>query len=301
VRVLDRLYALALRAYPADFRLEHEEEMFATLAEMRDAGEPLHPVCQIRSLLFDGSRHRWLRSTEGALGPTVRQGLAWGVLVLVARQAGLAVYDLVQPFVRGWEDPFTLTYLLLAMGWVLTFCLLAAGRRRWGLVALSVVISGFVVYKVELALSYPGPFSWPFTLHFFLPAILPLLAAYAWPSEGVKLPAWSWLPILALASLIPPLSMLPGPVNEATFPYWSGGLALAGACVVLLIVAFGLSDPRWTVAVALVFSVFGGKALVAGLTGSSPIENALKILAMWIAVPAVAVLVARRVRRTVRT
>ncbi len=126
MRIVDRCYFLTLRAYPQAFRKEHGEEMLATLAEARDAGESPHHLRQLVSLVFGGSRQRWLSSSNGSLVTTVRQGLAWGVLVLVARQAGLAVYDLIQPFVRGWEDPFSLTYLGLALGWI---AVLPAGLR----------------------------------------------------------------------------------------------------------------------------------------------------------------------------
>ncbi len=83
------------------------------------------------------------------------------------------------------------------------FCLLASGRRKWGLAVLTVVVCGFIYESVQLAVSYGGPFSLPFTLHFFLPVVLPLLAACVWPSRGVKL-GWYWAPALALAALVPP-------------------------------------------------------------------------------------------------
>lgn len=303
MRLVDRLYSLALRAYPPAFREEHEEEMLATLAEVRDAGEPPHHLRQTASLLFGGSRQRWLFSSSGSLAATVRQGLAWGVLILVARQAGLAVYELIQPFVRGWEDPFSLTYLLLAIGWVAAFCLLASGRRRWGLAVLGVVVCGFIYNSVQLALSYGGPFSLPFTLHFFLPVVLPLLAACVWPSRGVTLSAWFWVPGLALAALVPPISVLFGPFESMFgFVYPIPGMALVavGVLAILVILAVGWSDPRWAVAFALSITVFGGQALVTSLAGSDPVQNGLQIMALWVVVPAGAIILARsRVRAAV--
>ena len=300
MRIVDRLYSLALRVYPQTFREEHGEEMLATLAEVRDTGESPHHLRQIASLLFGGNRQRWLSSSNGSLVTTVRQGLAWGVLVLVARQAGLAVNDLIQPFLRGWDDPFSLTYLSLALGWIAAFCLLASGRRRWGLAVLAIVACGFAYESVQLALSYGGPFSLPFTLHFFLPTVLPLLAACVWPSRGVKLSAWFWPPALVLAALVPPISVLSGPFESPfafAFPILSIALVPVGALLVLTMLVVSWSDPRWAVASALVITVFGGQAIVASLAGSDPVQNGLQITALWIVVPAAAIMLARyRVR-----
>ncbi|MHB9150982.1 MAG: hypothetical protein ACYC33_13060 [Thermoleophilia bacterium] len=136
-------------------------------------------------------------------------------------------------------------HALLALGWLLAFGLLASGRRRWGLGALSVVLIGFVVHSVQTALGYGGPFSWPFTLHFFLPVLLPLLFAYAWPSGSARLRAWSWSLILVLVLVVPPLSSVRLPGLEL----------LLGAGVALTVLAMSLSDPRWAVATGLVVSV----------------------------------------------
>ncbi len=304
MRAIDRLYFFALRAYPQAFREEHGEEILTIVAEAQDADEPRHHVREVTSLAFGGNRQRWLSSTSGSLATTLRQGLARGVLVLVARQAGLAVYESIQPFVRGWEDSFSLTYLLLALGWVAAFCLLALGRRGWGLAVLTIVVCGFVYDSVQLALSYGGPFSLPFTLHFFLPVVLPLLAACVWPSHGVKLPVWSWVPILALASLVPPISVLFGPFPSEfgfAFPVPDVALVAVGALAALIIFVISWSDPRWAVAVALVLTVFGGQALVTILAGSDPVQNGLKIAALWILVPAGAMVLARRVRLAARS
>jgi hypothetical protein len=303
MRVMDRLYSLALRTYPAAFRREHEEEILGTLAEAREAGEPRRHVRQVLSLLLGGNRQRWLRSTDGSLEATVRQGLAWGVLVLVARQAGLALYDLAHPFVRGWGDPFSLASLLLALGWMATFGLLAAGRRKWGLAVLTVVTCGFVYDSVQFALSYGGRFSWPFTLRFFLPVVLPLLAAYAWPAGGVKVSARWWAPILVLAALVPPISMLFGPFASffgfvPALPYLA--LVVIVALVAAIILFLSWSDPRWAVAAALALSVFGGKALISVLAGGNLVDAGLQMLVLWVLAPAVAVILARRARRPVR-
>jgi hypothetical protein len=306
MRVMDRLYSLALRTYPAAFRREQEEEILATLAEAHEAGEPRRHIRQLVSLLLGGNRQRWLCGTDGSLVATVRQGLAWGVLVLVARQAGLAVYDLVQPFIRGWGEPFALTYLLLALGWIATFGLLASGRRKWGLALLAVVTCGFVYDSVQFALSYPGRFSWPFTLRFFLPMVLPLLAACAWPAGGVKVPARWWAPILVLAVLVPPISMLFGPFSSffgfvPPLPYVAVlVMAALAAAITAIMLVLSWSDPRWAVAAALALSVFGGKALLSLLFGGDLVDAGLQILVLWIFAPAVAVGLARRAKRPVR-
>jgi hypothetical protein len=206
------------------------------------------------------------------------------VLVLVGRQAGLALSEVIPRFGRHWVAPLSFANLMLALGWILAFCLLAAGRRRWGLIALTLILGGWVFHSVQLAISYGGKFSWPFTLHFFLPTALPLLAAYAWPSGRVKLPALSWAPIIALTAAI--------------LPRWLGVAMVVGIaiCAVAVALALSLTDPRWAVAAALVVSVFGGQRAI-NLVGGDLIDSGLGILVLWILIPGVAVMVARRARR----
>lgn len=281
---VENIYSLVLRTYPSRFREAHGEEILGTLAEKRAAGERVHHLRQLASLLYDAARQRWLHSTNGSVVATVRQGLAWGVLALVARQAGLALYDLVMPLIHHWPQPFQLSHVLLAVGWILSFCLLALGRRQWGLTVLTVTMAGFVFHSVELALSYGGRFSLPFTLHYFLPALLPLLAAYAWPAKGVKLSVWTWLPILAVAAAIPSISML---------PYQAQALVLWAFLVTL---ALSFADPRLAVATVLVLAVFGGQKLIAILGGSDLALDAGELLVLWILLPILAVVLAARSR-----
>ena len=54
MRFRDRVYALALRAYPTGFRENRQEEMLATLADMGEDGEARNHLRHVASLLFDG-------------------------------------------------------------------------------------------------------------------------------------------------------------------------------------------------------------------------------------------------------
>ena len=312
MRLTERLYSLALRTYPRAFREEHEEEMLATLAEARDAGEPRRHVREVASLLRGGSRQRWLRSTDGSLAATLRQGLAWGVLFCVVRQAGFAVCDAVRAFTDKWSDPSRPAQLLLALGWIVTFCLLACGRRRSGLAALTIVVCAVVFNPMRELLSFAsfdGPFPLSVALRLFPPVLLPLLAACAWPSRGVRLPAWSRAPILALATIVPAVSV--GSWSTLSWGVWGTHLfavyvpyvalvAIAvGAAAVIL--AASWSDPRWAVAAALVLSQLGARLLLSSLGGESLAGSLPQVLFLWVVVPAAAIFAARRARSFART
>ena len=141
---------------------------------------------------------RWLHATGGSVAKTFRQGLAWGVLLLIARQAGLGLHDIVRRSLDGayahfatqW-DRLAIADIALTAGWLIALVLLARGRRRWGQSVLGAVMAGYLVTRVVLALGYGGPFSWPFTLHFFLPTLLPLVCALLWPKRPMRTPGWA--------------------------------------------------------------------------------------------------------------
>jgi hypothetical protein len=293
----ERWYHLALRAYPRGFRQIHGEEMLTTVFDMREAGKVRGRVRDLVSLVFNGGRQKWLESTGGSLAATLRQGLAWGALVLVARQVGLAAQDVFEPLIRGYHnDPFV---ILLLVGWLVTFCVLAGGSRRWGLIALTVTLVGFVYYRVHMALGYGGRFDLPWTLGFSVPVVLPLLAAYAWPERGVKLRIRWWPLWLVPAAALSPLSVLGGPWGlwfDHRFFQWllvgiglvTGGLAIAA----------GLSDPRWLATACLLFCAYWAKDVVPIASGRSLALGALVPLVLfWVIAPVVALLLARRVRK----
>lgn len=321
MEIWKHVYAVALRAYPAEFRKEHQEDVLATLADMSEAGERRRHVRQLASLVFNGNRQRWLRSTGGSLSATIRQGLAWGLLVLIARQAGLAAVDVFRPMVHGWTNPSLVSDGLLLVGWVAAFCLLAAGARRWGLALLGAVTAGYVYHRVTFALGYGGRFDLPWTLHFFLPTVLPMVLACLWPRKGVKLPVWWWPPLLVAAGAIPLLSTAPWGAwrfSEAAtigvspsetvvlshgtptaFWVYCAAWYLAGIILVALLFAVAASDPRWALAAWPVFAVFGGQHLVSAMAGSQSLDNLLYIVGLLLVAPAVFLLFARRVRRRV--
>jgi hypothetical protein len=305
MKLTDRLVSLMLRTYPRAFREEREEEILGTMAERRDAGEPGNPVRDLTSLFFGGLRQRWIASTGGSLAATLRQGLAWGVLVCLLREAGFAASDLIRGFLNGWPDPDRPVHLLVAAGWVLTFCLLASGRRRWGLASLTLLFAYFLSSAVrELAALGQAPFSLTFTLRMLPPVLLPLLAAYAWPSRGVKLPAWSWVPLLALATIVPPASTLTLGVSSSLFGFVvavpSGLIAAAAILGVIFVLAATWSDPRWAVGTVLVLAETGARSLLSDLTRSD-------LAAFWLhgallsgVVAGVALLTVRRARLVAR-
>jgi hypothetical protein len=312
MRLAERLYTLALRMYPRAFREEHDEEMLATLAEARDAGEPRRHVREMASLLRGGSRQRWLRSTDGSFAATLRQGLAWGVLFCVVRQAGFAVCDVIHAFADEWGEPSRPALLLLGLGWIVTFCLLASGRRRWGLLTLTVVVCAIVFDPMRALLSFvslDGSYSLSFALRQFPPVLLPLLAAWVWPSRGVRLPAWSWAPLLALAAIVPAVSTHSW--LTLSWGFWGTRLfeiyvpyaalaAVAGVAVAVLLAA-SWSDPRWAVAAALVFSQLGARVLLSSLEGEGLAGSLPQVFLLWVVVPAAAIFMARRARSLSRT
>ena len=303
----ERFYSLALHAYPRDFRDDSREEVLGTIADVRDAGEKQGVLRQAVSLGYNGNRLRWLRATGGSVGQTVRQGVAWGLLLLIARQAGLGIYDLVKPLWQLWAAPSLLPHypetalssveIALIVGWVAVFGLLASGRRRWGLSLLGVVLAGFVARQVMFSLGYGGPFSWPFTLNFFLPVLLPLLCSYFWPRRPVKFSLPLITAIMIAAVLIPAAQVALWNVGLAYNP-WHGLAAWAievGACVIAAVFAIlvGLSDPRWATAGAVVaFQPVVREAMAEGLGNRLSAVFILVIL-----IPIVALLLAFRARR----
>lgn len=297
----ERCYRLALLAYPRDFRQTHGEEMLTTLVEMREGGHARGRLRDLLSLVWGGGRQRWLTSTGGSFAATIRQGLAWGVLILVVRQFGLAAQQLWRPLVNGWlsNDHFLVAHVLLLAAWLVTFCLLAGGSRRWGLVALTATLAGFVYFRVDEALSYPGRFDLPWTLGFFVPAVLPLLAAYAWPKHGVKLRLGWWPLWLVPVAVVGPLSML-----GYGWGAWFGQLPLAwmliavGALVGLTAIVLGSSDPRWLPAVALLLIAYEAKEAVPIMSGRNLLADAVVPLAVvGIVVPSICLLAVRQIRK----
>lgn len=288
MKTKDRLCSLAFRAYPPDFRREYREEMLGTIADRRDAGECRSRVHEAAVLAFHGLRLRWSRATGGSVASTLRQGLAWGVLALVARQAGLGIAEVTRPLVQGWGDRSLVAAALLAAGWLLVFCLLATGRRRWGLGALAVVLAGFVAHSVQVALGYGGPFSWTFTLGFFLPAALPLLPALAWPPAPFRLPSGVVAAALFLAVLIPPLSSVRSPLLGVAIA------AVVGSGVLLA----ALADPRWAVATALVIFVPVVQSLIPAIGSGRVVQAGAGALMILVLVPTSAVYLSLRARRT---
>jgi hypothetical protein len=305
----ERLYSWALRMYPAAFREEHGEEMLATVAERRDAGEPMHVIRDLASLLRGGGRQRWLASTGGSPAATLRQGLAWGVLLVVIRQAGFAVDDLVRPFVNGWPDPSRPLHVLLVVGWIVTLGLLASGRRRWGLAVLTCAVCCLLygpIRELLLDVSDPASFSLSVALRQFPPVLLPLLAAFAWPARGVRLPAWFWAPLVALAAVVPALSTTGhGAADSDILGYGVSvpNLVLAAFAVaaVVILLSASWSDPRWAVAAVLGLSQIGARALQADLGRGDLTACWLHGLVLGCVVAGVTVVMVRRARSLART
>jgi hypothetical protein len=256
----NRLHSLALRAYPRDFRDENQEEILGTLADLRDAHEGKGPLRQAISLSYGGNRLRWLHATGGSIAQTFRQGLAWGVMILIARQAGLGIQGVLRSLWLPFSRP-SLAEFALTVGWLAVFGLLVSGRRRWGLGLLGAVLAGYAANEVTRSLGYGGPFSWPFTLHFFLPTALPLLLAYIQPPKGVRPSRTLGAAVLVLATALPPLSILFGPGLADHFARLSPGAASYaawgvqfGLCLIVGVFTLlaSLSDPRWAVVTTLV-------------------------------------------------
>jgi hypothetical protein len=305
MRLTNRLYSLALRAYPRDFRDDYRDEVLGTLADLRDAREGKGVLRQTLSLGYNGNRLRWMHATGGSVAQTFRQGLAWGVLILIARQAGLGLQEVF----KGWFYPFgdpSLATIALTVGWLLVFGLLVTGHRTWGLAVLSAVIAGFVAERVAFKLSYGGPLSWPFTLRYFLSTTLALLFAYLRPAREVRLPLRLGAALLILAAAVPPLSMLFNPALIDVFPglnpqaanlvYW----AIQFACYVMLggfVLLASLSDPRWAVTTTLLVFVQLIQEFISELGSVSGFAGYSGVLMLAIMLPAGAALLSFWARR----
>ncbi len=305
----DRWYRLVLHAYPRDFRQDHGQEMLTTLSDMREANRGRGALRDLASMLWGGGRQRWLTGTGGSLSITLRQGAAWAVLVLIARQVGLAAQDVFGSLIKyGQVFSFGMGAAILVpllVGWLATFCLLASGRRAWGLAALTATLIGFTYCRIQITLDYGGRFDLPWTLGFFLPVVLPLLAAYAWPPKGMRLRARWWMLWLVPSAVIGPLSGLGwtwGPSWFAQMPLvWL--LTVVGALVIgLTALIMGLCDPRWLVAAALLVMAWEAKHALPVISGRSLfLDTIVPLVVLWVFIPGICFLVVRLVsKRAVR-
>ncbi len=177
-------------------------------------GERQGALRQAISLGYNGNRLRWLRATGGSVSQTFRQGIAWGV-VAPDRPAGrTGDLRVGQAALASLGSAFLPPALPTGAG----LCdrdrpdgRLVGGVRPAGLRATEVGAGatrswswpGSSPGEVACSLSYGGHFSWPFTLNFFLPALLPLLCAFVWPDRAMRFSLPLIALILIVASLIP--------------------------------------------------------------------------------------------------
>lgn len=295
MRFADRFCRWALRAYPRDFQDVSGEEVLGTIADMQDVGEKRGMFRQAVSLGYNGNRLRWLRATDGSVSQTLRQGMAWGVLLLIARQAGLGVYELLRSFWLPWARP-SLLQIALVIGWLAVFGLLVSGRRRWGLPLLGVVLAGFITREIMFSLSYGGHFSWPFTLNFFLPVLLPLLCGFVWPDRPVRFSRPLIAAILIAAVAIPAARVAFWNVGFDSlwygYAWWGIQVALCLMAAVFAILV-SLSDPRWAIAGTVVAFQPVIREIIAESAGNR-LSGAFLLAAL---VPIVALVLAFRARR----
>jgi len=298
VSLATRLYWVALRTYPADFRQANGEEIVSTIRDCHDAGDAHGTFSQALSLAYNGNRLRWMHATGGSVAQTFRQGVAWGVVLLVAWQAGRALAGIGRPLVHGYTHAYpSPADIALAAGWLLALVLLASARRKWGLVALGLVLAGFVASQVSFALGYGGRFSWTFTLQFFLPVVLPLLCAFLPPKRPVRLPLLVITMVVVVAALVPSRTLL------YTLPGLSGWAVEAAGCVVIGIVVFlaSLSDPRWVVMMTLLVFVPLIREFIPELSRGGGFSSYSGVLLLAVLVPLGAVTLVLRARRRVAT
>jgi hypothetical protein len=292
-----RLYSLALRTYPEDFRDENQEEMLGTLADLADARKGKGPLRQAISLAYNGNRFRWMHATGGSVTQTFRYGLAWGALILIARQAGLGLNDILRRLSQPWRHP-SLVEIALFLGWLVVLGLLVTGRRKWGLGLLLAVLAGYVATSTDLALGYGGRFSLPFTLHFFLPVALPLLFAFLPPAKVVRWPVRWAAALVLLFTVVPPLSMVYQQHADSLFAFLVYGAAggvpgyalFAGVLLVgIFVLLASISDPRWAVAVTLLAfePVFQG--FIRLMTGLANGGVTFLMDCIWLLIPAVGI------------
>ena len=295
MRFAHTMYSLALRAYPGDFQDESREEVLGTIADMQAVGEKRGMFRQAVSLGYNGNRLRWLRATSGSVSQTLRQGMAWGVLLLIAWQAGLGVYELLRSLWLPWARP-SLLQIALVIGWLAVFGLLVSGRRRWGLPLLGLVLAGFITREVVFSLSYGGHFSWPFTLNFFLPILLPLLCGFVWPDRPVRFsrPLIAAILIAAVAITVARVAFWNVGFDSLWYGYAWWGIQVA-LCFIAAVFAIllSLSDSRWAIAGTVVAFQPVIREIIAESAGNR-LSGAFLLVAL---VPIVALVLAFRARR----
>lgn len=273
---LERRYRRLMRAYPAGYRREREEEIVATLLDTAPPGRTRPSVADAADILVAGVRARF-----GALGTgEASLGLRTAAPVALAVAAGMAVLGILRDSdaTAGHPSPFR-PALLVYLAWLLA----VAGRIAlpavvaWvlSLVALVGTLTALVAMPTEWRSPSPG---WSLVLLTLLGIIAVLGGGERIPArERIRLAAGSALSVAVLGgaalvvptrsgeewfgSRLTPLASYPSPVEAVT------AIALA-----LLLAGLAIAGRRrgrdWRVATSVLL-VATAWLLVPGFTGGS--------------------------------
>lgn len=273
MRDVERLYRMALRAYPASYRAEVGEAMLGTLLEMASSG-PRWVLGDLADLVFHGIGRRLGVTSPRVAGPALVRASTNG-LVMAATFSVLAVAFSINAEGRvasgTWGDYrlFFMQGLVTCLVWVLVAAA-ALARPRWqrpgAIIGILVTIAVAATGHVQIGQFF---FARPPLIILALPAALalPAVAAPAGTSRSVR---WLATSVAATASVVVvtaftlsgnstlfSLSRWPGAVPGLRFGFYNLGfwqltdvMVYAGAAG-LLVVAVMMCRRRFDEAAAI--------------------------------------------------
>jgi hypothetical protein len=161
-----------LRAFPAEFRRDHGDDLVTALLDDARPGSRLVPLATAADLVRSGVRVRVFRSGAASIGGSLREGLVLSAIIALGLQAALAVASAVYFAQHGlvfylptdmavflhlsaWGAQSLSVWVLLSVVWVVAFA--AAVRGLWKMAAvLSVAASAYLISVAAwLAASVP--------------------------------------------------------------------------------------------------------------------------------------------------
>lgn len=236
---LERRYRWLLRAYPAAYRHDHEQEILTTLGESSRLGQCWPAPREAWALIAAGIRGRALAAGDGRSGGLVMDGIHLGATLLVAANAVAIVLAIAHLGVAG-----SSVSVAVALCWMLAFATLVRGGR-W-LPVMAVALAAAATMAAERDTLFAHPFQQWFAWERVASTTLLPLALVACLAARRRLPGRS--PLLLLVPVLPYavlMAVIPSPFFVSS--------TLFGMLVVVTTLALAAApfDPRPAIAVAL--------------------------------------------------
>jgi len=237
---LERRYRRLLRAYPAAYRRDHEQEILTTLGESSRLGQCWPAPREAWALVAAGVRARALAAGGGSSSGLVTDGIHIGATLLVAANVVRTLLAIVQFGVSGSDAA-------LALAWMFAFATLVRGGRWLPVAGVGIAAAATIaaIVAANRDTLFAHPFQWlmwePTVSTNLLPLLLVAFLATRRPLRG-RSPLLLLIPILPYAILMEVIRT-PFFISSTLF-----GMLLVVTVLALLAAPF---DPRPAIAIAL--------------------------------------------------